>query len=141
VASVSVIVSNVVVAIVIIGVMKVVPEFLTVVLFTLLGFNILLQVVNVLDMILRFFLVRIPNWLFGTPPPALKLRAANYDDNEKEEGANVVDDDNDDSSEEGSEDFTVYYSLVPDSSDSQSVGGGSSLAPSEVASTVTMKSM
>jgi uncharacterized membrane protein YidH (DUF202 family) len=75
VVSVSVIVSNVAVAIVIIGIMNVVTEFLTVVLFTLLGFNILLHVFNVLDMILRLFLVRIPNWLFGSPPPALELRA------------------------------------------------------------------
>jgi hypothetical protein len=133
VVSVSVVVSNVLVAIVIIGVMNVVTEFLTVVLFTLLGFNILLHLVNVLDMIVRLFLVRIPNWLFGSPPPALKLRAANWDENEEEGGANV----DDDSSEEGSEDFTVHYSVVPDYSDNQSVGAGS-VAASEVASTVTM---
>ena len=78
VVSVTIVVSNVLIASAIMAVMHVFGQLLTIVLFSLLGFNVLLHVINVLDMLWRLLTVRIPHWLYGAPPPPLKLRAANY---------------------------------------------------------------
>jgi hypothetical protein len=103
VVSVSIVVCNILLTIAIISIMNLVEKFLTIVLFTLLGFNILLHVLNLLDMFWRFFRHTLPHWLFGSPPPPLKLRAANADDEQ-----DVLDIIHDDESSEGSQDFEIF---------------------------------
>jgi len=94
VVSVSIVLSNFLVAGIILGVVNVVlSEFLTIVLFSLLGFNVLLHTVNVVDMVVRLFTVRIPHWLCGEPPPPLRLRAANAADGEQDNESEASDDD------------------------------------------------
>ena len=82
-----------------------VERFLTIVLFTLLGINILLHVVNLIDMLWRFFSRTLPLWLYGAPPPLLKLRAEKVDD-EEDEGKQL-----DDELSEGSQDYEFFYAV------------------------------
>ena len=79
VISVSIIVANVVASVIILGVVEILfSEFLTIILFSLLGFNVLLLALNVLDMTCRFFFVRLPRWLCGEPPLPLDLSDADF---------------------------------------------------------------
>jgi len=117
-------------------VMNVVEQFLSIVLFTLLGFNILLHVANLLDMFWRFISRTLPNWLYGVPPPPLKLRVGNHEDEVLDDLRNF----DDDESSEGSQDYELLYydDLYGDddgssSRDTLSYGGNSattSLSPS-----------
>jgi hypothetical protein len=107
IVSVSIVLCNVLLAVAIIFFMNYVEQILTIILFTLLGFNILLHVVNLLDMIWRLFRHTIPYWLFGSPPPTLNLRAANVD---QEDGVYHFDDE----SSEGSQDFDEVFTYAVD---------------------------
>ena len=106
VVSVSIVLCNVLMTIGIIFIMNWVEKFLTIVLFTLLGFNILLHVVNLIDMLWRFFSHTVPYWLYGVPPPPLKLRAANADD--EDDAVEQFDDE----LSEGSQDYEVFFYAV-----------------------------
>ena len=110
VVSVTIIVSNVLVASAVMAVMSAFEQMLTVVLFSLLGFNVLLHAINVLDMLYRLLTVRIPHWLYGAPPPPLKLRAANFgkeEDGGKDKSAEQFEEE----SIELSQDFTMFFNV------------------------------
>lgn len=103
--------------------MNIIEQFLSIILFSLLGFNILLHVANLLDMFFRFIRHTLPHWLYGSPPPPLKLRAANADEDDEEL---VVQDD--DELSEGSQDFEVFFYEVDDDSGGDAPSAISSLS-------------
>lgn len=100
--------------------MNFLEKFLSVFFFILLAFNILLNVANLIDMCFRFFRHTLPYWLYGSPPPPLKLRAANVDEEDEPNEVGI----RDEYESEGSQDFEVFYDMYEQQDDSKDARSG-----------------